>query len=55
MPRLSKSKYTAGLQCHRQLWWKAHEPRAPELTPDAALQARFDMGTRVGDRALLRS
>ena len=51
MPRLSNSRFTAGLQCHRQLWWKAHEPRAPELTPDAALQARFDMGTRVGERA----
>ncbi len=50
-PRLSKSKYTAGLQCHRLLWWKTHEPRAPELTPDASLQALFDMGNRVGERA----
>ncbi len=50
-PRLSKSRFTAGLQCHRQLWWKAHEPRAPELRPDPALQAIFDMGTRVGERA----
>ncbi len=49
--RLSKSRFTAGLQCHRQLWWRVHNPRAPELTPDAALQARFDMGNRVGDRA----
>ena len=49
--RLSKSRFTAGLQCHRHLYWKVHEPRAPELTPDAALQARFDMGKRVGDRA----
>lgn len=49
--RLSKSRYTAGLQCHRQLWWKVHEPRAPELTPDPALKARFDMGNRVGERA----
>jgi len=48
---LSKSRFTAGLQCHRQLWWKAHEPRAPELNPDATLQARFDMGNRVGERA----
>ena len=50
-PRLSKSKYTAGLQCHRLLWWKVHEPCAPELTPGASLQALFDMGTRVGERA----
>lgn len=49
--RLSKSRFTAGLQCHRLLWWKAHEPRAPELKPDASLQALFDMGNRVGDRA----
>ena len=50
-PRLSKSRYTAGLQCHRLLWWKANEPRAPELKPDASLQALFDMGNRVGERA----
>jgi hypothetical protein len=49
--RLSKSRFTAGLQCHRQLWWKVHESRAPELRPDAALQAVFDMGNRVGERA----
>jgi len=49
--RLSKSRFTAGLQCHRQLWWKVHEPRAPELKPDAALQAIFNMGNRVGERA----
>lgn len=49
--RLSKSRFTAGLQCHRQLWWKVHEPRAAELRPDAALQALFDMGNRVGARA----
>jgi len=48
---LSKSRFTAGLQCHRQLWWKVHEPRAPELKPDAGLQAIFDMGHRVGERA----
>jgi hypothetical protein len=49
--RLSKSRFTAGLQCHRQLWWKVHEPRAAELKPDAGLQAIFDMGNRVGERA----
>jgi hypothetical protein len=49
--RLSKSRFTAGLQCHRQLWWRVHEPRAPELQPDDALQAVFDMGNRVGERA----
>jgi len=49
--RLSKSRFTYGLQCHRQLWWRVHDPGAPELVPDAALQARFDMGKRVGNRA----
>jgi hypothetical protein len=28
-----------------------HEPRAPELTPDAAQQAIFDQGSRVGEVA----
>jgi len=49
--RLSKSRFTAGLQCHRQLWWKVHEPQAPELRADAGLQAIFEMGNRVGERA----
>ena len=49
--RLSKSRYLAGRQCHRQLWWKVHEPRAPELTAGPGLQAIFDLGNRVGERA----
>ena len=48
---LSKSRFTSGLQCHKQLWWKVHEPGAPELVPDPALQLRFDTGTRVGEAA----
>jgi hypothetical protein len=49
--RLSKSRFTAGLQCHKQLWWKAHEPDAPELVPAPAQQAVFEQGTRVGEVA----
>ncbi len=49
--RLSKSRFTAGLQCHKQLWWKAHEPDAPELVPSPAQRAVFDQGTRVGEVA----
>jgi len=49
--RLSKSRYTAGLQCHRQLWWRVHEPDAPELVPNASQQAIFDQGHRVGAEA----
>ena len=45
---LSKSRYLAGLQCHKQLWWRVHEPKAPELVPDAGMQSVFDAGTRVG-------
>jgi hypothetical protein len=49
--QLSKSRYGYGLQCTKQLWWRVHEPRAPELTPDAAQQAIFDQGNRVGEVA----
>src|SRR5260370_1365011 len=46
--RLSKSRYTAGVQCHKLLWWKVHEPNAVELQPDKVLQDRFDQGAQVG-------
>ena len=46
--RLSKSRFTAGLQCHRLLWWKAHEPGAPELVPGASQEAIFNQGSEVG-------
>jgi predicted RecB family nuclease len=48
---LSKSRFVAGWQCHKLLWWKAHEPDAPELVPDVALQARLDQGIHVGEIA----
>jgi predicted RecB family nuclease len=46
--QLSKSRYVAGTQCHRLLWWKVHEPLAVELQPDKVLQDRFDQGAQVG-------
>jgi predicted RecB family nuclease len=46
--RLSKSRFAAGVQCHKLLWWKVHEPGAVELQPDKVLQDRFDQGTQVG-------
>lgn len=49
--QLSKSRYMAGLQCPKRLWWETHEPDAPELVPDSELQARFDAGHRVGELA----
>jgi hypothetical protein len=48
---LSKSRFIVGWQCHRQLWWLVYEPEAPELVPDASLQAVFDRGTAVGEAA----
>ncbi len=48
---LSKSRFCYGLQCVKQLWWRVHEPEAPELVADASLQAIFDRGHVVGERA----
>jgi len=49
-PRLSKTRYLAGLQCPKRLWLLAH---APELASqaDAATEARLAIGTRVGRHA----
>ncbi|MGB8932183.1 MAG: DUF2779 domain-containing protein [Anaeromyxobacteraceae bacterium] len=48
---LSKSRFCYGLQCLKQLWWRVHEPDAPELKPDASLQAIFSQGHSVGELA----
>ena len=45
--RLSKSRFVAGTQCHKLLWWKVHEADAVELQPDKVLQDRFDQGRQV--------
>ena len=47
-PRLSKSRFVAGWQCHKLLWLRTHEADAPELQVDIVLQDRFDQGTEVG-------
>src|SRR5436853_2685084 len=52
--RLSKSRFTSGLQCHRKLWWEVHEPDALELQPDKVLQDLFDQGRQVGEAARAR-
>lgn len=47
---LSKSKYLAGLQCPKLLWYEYNQKS--ELPPiDAATQAVFDEGKRVGEMA----
>ncbi|HVX89602.1 MAG TPA: DUF2779 domain-containing protein [Gemmatimonadales bacterium] len=48
---LSKSRFLSGLQCPKQLWWRVHEPRAPELVSDENQQAVFDTGALVGAAA----
>src|SRR5205823_1168754 len=35
-------------QCHKQLWWRVHEPDAPELVPDPGLRNLLNQGTEVG-------
>ena len=47
-PGLSKSRFVKGCQCHKRLWLEVHEPDAPELVVDAALQDIFDQGNAVG-------
>ncbi|HEY2857936.1 MAG TPA: hypothetical protein VGJ21_05935 [Terracidiphilus sp.] len=51
IPRLSKSRFVAGCQCSRLLWWTVKEPKAEELQPGIVLQDLFDQGKEVGDRA----
>lgn len=48
---LSKSRFLAGVQCHKRLWWQVHEPDARELQPSENTQALFDTGAAVGAAA----
>jgi hypothetical protein len=47
--RLSKSRYVAGLQCKKMLWWKVHESDAAKVVgaPDVLIVR----GNRVGELA----
>jgi hypothetical protein len=51
MGNLSKTRFCTGLQCVKQLWWRLHEPDAPELVASPSLQSVFDTGHRVGELA----
>ncbi|MCC7112644.1 MAG: DUF2779 domain-containing protein, partial [Deltaproteobacteria bacterium] len=53
-PRLSKSRFMLGLQCHRRLWWTVHEPDAAELEPDSSTEVVFAQGHEVGEEARRR-
>src|SRR6476620_12235128 len=46
-PRLSKSKFLSGLQCHKRVYLEIHHPELA-TPPDAATQAILDMGTEIG-------
>ena len=51
--RLSKSKFLAGLQCHKRLYVEMHAPFLA-TRPDGAMQAILDMGTEIGEVARKR-
>lgn len=53
IPRLSKSKYISGLQCHKRLYLDINQPYLA-TPPDAGTQAILDMGTEVGELARRR-
>jgi predicted RecB family nuclease len=50
-PHLSKSRYVAGLQCPKMLWWMVHEPGAPESVAGAGVQTLLDRGRVIGAAA----
>ncbi|MBI1948583.1 MAG: DUF2779 domain-containing protein [Deltaproteobacteria bacterium] len=48
-PRISKTRFLAGRQCHRLLWWTVHD--AEELEVDAGVSATLAQGLLVGEEA----
>ena len=50
IPRLSKSRFMAGLQCHKRLYLELYTSDLSGPV-DATTQARFDVGTTVGELA----
>ncbi len=49
-PRLSKSRFMSGTQCHLRLWYETHRPGL-RTQPDEVLQTVFDTGHEVGRMA----
>jgi len=45
--RISKSKFVAGVQCLKRLYWKVHQPELAS-EPGASGQAMMDQGQEVG-------
>ena len=48
--KISKSKFVAGVQCLKRLYWQVHEPESA-AQPDAAAQAIMQQGHEVGTLA----
>jgi predicted RecB family nuclease len=46
-PRLSKSKFLSGLQCHKRVYLEIYRPDLA-TPPDPSMQAILDMGTEIG-------
>ena len=53
VPRLSKSKFQAGLQCNKRLWLECQRPDLADPVSEAK-QAVFDIGHQVGELARMR-
>ena len=51
VPRLSKTRFNQGRQCHKQLWWRVHDKAAPETVVDDGTRALFDQANHVGQVA----
>ncbi|HEU5260186.1 MAG TPA: DUF2779 domain-containing protein [Gemmatimonadales bacterium] len=47
--RLSKSRFTSGLQCHKKLWWEVHDDDLPER--DLATEFILNQGREIGELA----
>jgi predicted RecB family nuclease len=52
-PRLSKSKFLSGLQCHKRLYLETTQPQLAQ-PPDPSTQAILAMGTEIGRLARQR-
>ena len=54
MTRLAKSRFVAGWQCPRLLWWRVHRADDPAMQPDVAARDRMEQGNEVGYLATQR-
>ena len=45
--RINKSKFVAGCQCVKRLYWQVHEPELA-TEPDAATDSIIEQGRQVG-------